>query len=91
MKGISRSATIVLAYLMKYHHNTLKDALVFLLEKRPIICPNSGFMVQLLQYEKRLSAKNEIERGSVALVASKENPIQTLEEFEEHQNGKTND
>ncbi|CAF0867920.1 unnamed protein product, partial [Adineta ricciae] len=38
--GVSRSVTIVLAYLMRYHHDTLKHAFLYLMEKRPQIYPN---------------------------------------------------
>ncbi|CAF0980443.1 unnamed protein product [Didymodactylos carnosus] len=58
--GISRSATIVLAYLMKYHHNTLEQAYRFLVDKRPIIGPNNYFMLQLIRYEKELIDTKEI-------------------------------
>ena len=78
--GVSRSATIVLAYLMKYHHNTLKDAFNFLIEKRPQIWPNEGFLLQLLRYETELIRSKEI------IQHEEKNPLQTLEEFEEKKN-----
>eukprot|EP01117_Protostelium_nocturnum_P018229 TRINITY_DN7590_c0_g1_i1.p1 TRINITY_DN7590_c0_g1~~TRINITY_DN7590_c0_g1_i1.p1 ORF type:complete len:269 (+),score=91.83 TRINITY_DN7590_c0_g1_i1:132-938(+) len=52
--GVSRSATVVLAYLMKNERMTLKDAYSFLKEKRSVIAPNSGFLAQLMEYEKQL-------------------------------------
>lgn len=52
--GISRSATIVIGYLMKYENMNLKTSLAFVLKKRPCIYPNSGFMKQLFDYETRL-------------------------------------
>ncbi len=58
--GISRSATIVLAYLMKYFGMTLKDAYIGLLSKRRIICPNKHFMECLLKYELDLYGKNSL-------------------------------
>ncbi|CAF4410453.1 unnamed protein product, partial [Adineta steineri] len=63
--GISRSATIVLAYLMKYHHNTLKDAYTFLHDKRPQISPNKGFLLQLIRYENELIQSREIKPGDI--------------------------
>ncbi|CAF1550559.1 unnamed protein product [Adineta ricciae] len=81
--GISRSATIVLAYLMKYHHNTLNDAYGFLVEKRPSICPNDGFLLQLIRYEKDLIQTREIQSENAGKSLAKEdNPIETLSEFE---------
>jgi len=41
--GISRSATIVTAYLMKYCALSLKNALMGTYAVRPIICPNDSF------------------------------------------------
>ena len=52
--GVSRSSTVVLAYLMYSRHWTLMDALGFLRKRRPIIQPNSHFMEQLQQYEEML-------------------------------------
>jgi len=52
--GISRSTTIILAYLMKYNNMTLLDAYYFVKKKRSIINPNDGFIEQLLNYEKIL-------------------------------------
>ncbi|CAF1273441.1 unnamed protein product [Rotaria magnacalcarata] len=83
--GISRSATIVLAYLMKYHHNTLKEAFFFLIEKRPQIWPNEGFLLQLLRYETELIRSREItanDNESTEAIQMQENPIETLNEFE---------
>jgi protein-tyrosine phosphatase len=41
--GVSRSATIVIAYLMQEKRLTFMDALNYLRRKRPIVCPNFGF------------------------------------------------
>ncbi|CAF3562516.1 unnamed protein product [Rotaria sp. Silwood1] len=89
--GISRSTTVVLAYLMKYHHNTLTEAFHYLVEKRPQIWPNEGFMIQLLRYENKLIKSREIVLTSAASETSlctaasssneTKNSIETLEEF----------
>ncbi|CAK86134.1 unnamed protein product (macronuclear) [Paramecium tetraurelia] len=52
--GISRSATLVLAYLMKSYQYTLEQALRYLKQKRPYVRPNPGFLLQLLDYETLL-------------------------------------
>jgi len=52
--GISRSATIVIAYLIKKENMSLVDALSYVSSKRNCVCPNFGFYVQLLSYEKEL-------------------------------------
>ena len=55
--GISRSPTIVIAYLMKKLNLKLVDAYEKVREKRPIIAPNIVFMNQLMDYETKLTEK----------------------------------
>lgn len=51
--GVSRSPTIVLAYLMaRTEHKMLSDAFNFLKDRRPIVAPNLNFMGQLLEFEQ---------------------------------------
>ncbi len=52
--GVSRSATIVLSYLMKYKKMTFPEARDFVKARRRCICPNPGFAKQLHQYQKQL-------------------------------------
>lgn len=49
--GISRSTTLILAYLMKTYQATLYEAFKFLRHRRPIVCPNIGFLRQLIEFE----------------------------------------
>lgn len=49
--GMSRSATIVLYYLMRKYHLSLMDALVYLKSRRPIVRPNNAFLEQLANAE----------------------------------------
>jgi hypothetical protein len=65
---------------MKYHHNTLKEAFYFLIEKRPQIWPNEGFLLQLLRYETELIRSREITKNQEDQLEA--NPIETLNEFE---------
>lgn len=53
--GISRSASFVIAYLMKYHKMSLNRAFTIVKTLRPKINPNPSFMIQLQNYEKKLS------------------------------------
>lgn len=55
--GVSRSATIVLAYLMGVEKMSLDDALEFLQDKRSVVQPNIGFHIQLMEFEKELNNK----------------------------------
>lgn len=58
--GVSRSAALCLAYLMKYHAMSLRDAHAWAKACRPIIRPNVGFWEQLLRYEAQLFGKNTV-------------------------------
>jgi hypothetical protein len=53
--GVSRSATICIAYLMKHFGLFLDGAYMAVKGARKIICPNIGFMKQLIEYERQLS------------------------------------
>lgn len=55
--GVSRSATIVISYLMKHHRMSYSEARKYLRSKRPCICPNPGFSRQLMEYEMLLIEK----------------------------------
>ncbi|CAF4781873.1 unnamed protein product, partial [Rotaria sp. Silwood2] len=61
--GISRSSSVVLAYLMKYHHDSLLKAYDYLLERRRIAAPNISFFLQLIRYEKELRLTKEIDES----------------------------
>lgn len=52
--GISRSATICIAYIMKTMQWDLSRAYEFVKQKRPRISPNLHFMGQLLEFQKQL-------------------------------------
>lgn len=50
--GISRSATVVIAYLMLADGFTLKNAFEYTIGRRPVIWPNNGFMGLLISLER---------------------------------------
>ncbi|KAJ8255082.1 hypothetical protein GJAV_G00200730 [Gymnothorax javanicus] len=54
--GVSRSATIVIAYLMKHTLMTMQDAYKYVKSRRPVVSPNLNFMGQLLEFEKDLNS-----------------------------------
>lgn len=52
MAGVSRSASVIVAYLMKIESLSVKDALSSLREVSSKVCPNKGFMEQLQMFEE---------------------------------------
>jgi protein-tyrosine phosphatase len=58
--GVSRSTTLVLAYLIRYRGFTLLDAFDLVAERRRIAWPNDGFYRQLISYERSLKNKNHV-------------------------------
>uniref|UniRef100_A0A8V0X795 Dual specificity phosphatase 21 n=2 Tax=Gallus gallus TaxID=9031 RepID=A0A8V0X795_CHICK len=58
--GVSRSATVCIAYLMKHHAMSLASAHAWVRSCRPIIRPNNGFWRQLIHYEYLLFGINTV-------------------------------
>ncbi|XP_035627883.1 uncharacterized protein LOC118385122 [Oncorhynchus keta] len=54
--GVSRSATIIIAYLMKHTLMTMTDAYKYVRGRRPVVSPNLNFMGQLLEFERDLNS-----------------------------------
>uniref|UniRef100_A0A8B9LED2 Dual specificity phosphatase 16 n=1 Tax=Astyanax mexicanus TaxID=7994 RepID=A0A8B9LED2_ASTMX len=61
LAGISRSATIAIAYIMKRMDMSLDEAYRFVKEKRPTISPNFNFLGQLLDFEKKIKSPEKVE------------------------------
>ncbi|XP_051897327.1 dual specificity protein phosphatase 13-like [Pristis pectinata] len=57
--GYSRSVTLVLAYLMTYHHLSLLDAVNTVAERRRIF-PNRGFLKQLRTLDIKLQQGRKV-------------------------------
>ena len=55
--GISRSASVVIAYVMKANNWNLKKAFRFVKDKRQSIRPNENFLRQLEVYQGILNAR----------------------------------
>ena len=49
--GISRSSTVLAAYMMQDMMWTRREAIEYIAKRRPIICPNDGFMDKLKELE----------------------------------------
>lgn len=54
VQGISRSATICLAYIILSNGLDYNEAFEFIQKKREVINPNLGFIIQLMWFHKRL-------------------------------------
>lgn len=58
--GVSRSVSLILAYLMKYADMSLKNAFHHVRSVRPQVRPNLGFFKQLIEYEQRLHGSTTV-------------------------------
>ncbi|KAH0624930.1 hypothetical protein JD844_032866 [Phrynosoma platyrhinos] len=58
--GISRSAVLIAAYLMIFHHMTILEALMTIRKKRAIY-PNDGFLKQLRELNEKLLEERQEE------------------------------
>ena len=71
MCGISRSPSIVIAYLMWKTHCSYFDAYFFVKNRRPFIGPNNGFIKQLQIFENLLKENdydlNKIDFNSISI------------------------
>lgn len=63
--GKSRSATLVVAYLMWKYKLDAPTALAQLVEGRPVCCPNPGFQEQLKVWEKMCQSETEDEKKKI--------------------------
>ena len=58
--GVSRSSTIVLAFLIRNMGMRLYDAFFLLRSKRSIVTPNIGFMDQLMKLEMKVHGSTSV-------------------------------
>eukprot|EP00297_Palpitomonas_bilix_P017609 CAMPEP_0113917346 /NCGR_PEP_ID=MMETSP0780_2-20120614/32683_1 /TAXON_ID=652834 /ORGANISM="Palpitomonas bilix" /LENGTH=167 /DNA_ID=CAMNT_0000916909 /DNA_START=1 /DNA_END=504 /DNA_ORIENTATION=- /assembly_acc=CAM_ASM_000599 len=58
-RGVSRSASMVIAYLMKARRFSLRDATRLAKDRRSIVDPNRGFMSQLRLFEARIRTERQ--------------------------------
>lgn len=59
--GVSRSASVVLAYLVREHGMTLREAHDHVIARRPVVNPNMGFWIALVEYERNVRGENSVE------------------------------
>lgn len=63
-KGISRSSSFIIAYLIKVESFTFDEALSFIQSCRPQVSPNEAFITQLIHYESTLQ-RQSIEANTI--------------------------
>ncbi|XP_006900048.1 PREDICTED: dual specificity protein phosphatase 9 [Elephantulus edwardii] len=63
LAGVSRSVTVIVAYLMQKQHLCLNDAYDLVKTKKANISPNFNFMGQLLDFERRLRKERSLSRA----------------------------
>lgn len=61
--GISRSAALVIAYIMEKYGMSYEKAFQYVQERRFCVCPNEGFAQQLMEYEPIYKARMSLENG----------------------------
>ncbi|XP_076048617.1 serine/threonine/tyrosine-interacting protein-like [Oratosquilla oratoria] len=82
--GISRSAAVVLGYIMEKKSMTFKEAFEYVQIRRYCINPNDGFKQQLLEYEMIYKAQRTLLNGQSSKEKGKlkRKHDQTLEELD---------
>ncbi len=63
--GISRSATVVCAYLVATTPMIASEAIEYVIDKRSIVSPNTGFRSQLETYAVKFYGKGLRTKGNV--------------------------
>lgn len=69
MMGISRSATVVCAYLVATTTMTASDAITFAMFRRNVVCPNLGFRKQLETYAIQFRGEKKKTKNAVSHVS----------------------
>lgn len=80
LAGVSRSCSIVLAYLVKHRGMTLHDAFKFVRKRRSVVRPNYGFFEQLIAFEKEVHAVDE---SSVKMLKLGDGPMDLVPDIYE--------
>ncbi|KAL3237580.1 tyrosine/serine/threonine protein phosphatase MSG5 RNJ42_01114 [Nakaseomyces bracarensis] len=70
--GVSRSASLIVAYLMRYEHLVLNDAYNRLKETAKDISPNMGLIFQLMEFNDMLAASKSSSSTSTMMTSNEE-------------------
>lgn len=60
--GISRSASVLMAYMMHRYQGSYESCLAYIIAQRPCVMPNRGFRKQLLEFSVDLGVKDGVLR-----------------------------
>ncbi|XP_051512952.1 dual specificity protein phosphatase 8-like [Myxocyprinus asiaticus] len=88
LAGISRSATIAIAYIMKTMGLSSDDAYRFVKDRRPSISPNFNFLGQLLEFERALQMEKNIPCDPMRLAEQHEEVVE-LKNMEQQSSERT--
>jgi protein-tyrosine phosphatase len=56
--GVSRSTSLLIAYMMHKYQCSLENCLRHIMKLRPCVMPNKGFIKQLKEFAEDLGVKN---------------------------------
>ena len=76
--GVSRSATVAIAYFLQKHNCTFDEAFALTASKRPFICPNNGFRAQLRKWELLIKNKTLLNMADKKKEKEKEKETKSL-------------
>ena len=71
-QGISRSATLIIYYLMTREKKNFKDSFFYLKKLRNVVCPTTGFIKSLCLYDEQLFGKMSFNIDDYSLLCLKE-------------------